>query len=741
MLRVTRRRPHAQFYAWVEDPKEVLLDWARRNPNWREQVRAPIDYDIFRSGNVVDAVAEAFEGRCAYCERQIGNSEGIGHFRPLHLSRRDSAASADHYSWLAYEWRNLFLICKRCDSAREEQFPVAGRRSPFLSTLDEIEATERPLLIDPTRENPLRHLSFLVSGECYPEKKSLKGEVTADVFRLNDENLVHERQNAIEYAISRWREIIEADNGLPNNFLEEGPFLGACRNVVARAVAEFGIRGLQVRPTSSFHRALYTLLTVVRPKERDRMLAAVDSLEASDRLRRSELRDRRSSRFTAYTAVPAAPSATITPTLRSEVKAVRVSNLRAIDKLEIRFPKLRSKKAGAPCLLLLGENSVGKSTCLSAIALALLGTREAAKLNLAYRDFGRSSGQDIWDLWGGETVSVEASFHDRVETAEFRYEPRREQFDGTEDLTAVVLGYGPHRYIATGETKRPSGPADKVRSLFDPRTPIPDPSPWLIELAETNREKFDEVARAIRGILPVGDNDKLVNDPVRGICVYAHTQLTPIIQLSEGYRSMFAMITDIGRSLLEYYPNLETARAVVLIDEIETHLHPRWKMRVMSTLRRAFPRVQFIATTHDPLCLRGMDDDEVIVLTRSETGGVQLMEDLPAIAGMKVEQILTSEYFGLSSTLDPDTELEIVKATAKIADDPSAAIGLHAADLVSKITVGDTATEQIIYEALLKFLLEREKPKNGLTSAARPAAVAAVVRALRAAKANKSATD
>ena len=740
MLRITRRKPRAQFFAEVENPKKMLLDWARRDRNEREQVRAPIDYDIFRAGYVVETVAKVFEGRCAYCEREIGVSEGIGHYRPVHLSR-DSTATPDHYSWLAYEWRNLLLICKRCDSIREERFPVLRHRSPFLATLDEIEATERPLLIDPTRENPLHHLSFLTTGECYPDNRSPKGLVTAAVFDLNDEFLLRDRRNAIEHAISTWREIIRAGNGLPHNFLDEGSFLGARRNVIARAVAEFGIEGLQVRPTSSFRRALFTLLNALRANDRDRMLAAVDRLEAHDKLMATELQSQPPLRLVDYTAGPVPPSPTIKPAFRSEIQAVRVSNLRAIDTLEIRFPKLRSRRAGAPCLLILGENSVGKSTCLSAIALALLGTKEATKLNLAYRDFGRSYGQDTWDLWGGEPVSVEVTFHDQAETAEFRYEPGREQIGGTEDLTTIVLGYGPHRYISTGEAKMSSGPARRVRSLFDPRTPIPDPSPWLIELAKTDREKFDEVARTIRGILPVGDDDKLVNDDTWGICVQAHTQLTPIMQLSEGYRSMLAVITDICRSLLEYYPNLETARAVVLIDEIETHLHPRWKMRVMSTLRRAFPRVQFVATTHDPLCLRGMDDDEVIVLTRSESGGVQLVEDLPPVAGMKVEQILTSEYFGLSSTIDPDTELELVRAASRVAADPAAAIGPQAAELVSKITIGDTATEQIIHEALLKFLLERERPKNGLTSAARPAAVTAVVEALRAAKTSKKAAD
>lgn len=740
MLRISRRKPRSQFFAETDNPKKILLNWARRDRSAREQVRAPIDYDIFRAGYVVDSVVKVFEGRCAYCERDIGNSEGIGHYRPVNLTR-EATATLDHYSWLAYEWRNLFLICKRCESIRQDRFPVVGHRSPFLATLDEIEVAERPLLIDPTRENPLHHLSFLTTGECYPDNRSPKGRVTAAVFDLNDEFLLRDRRNAIEHAVSTWREIIRTANGLPDWFLEGGAFLGARRNVIARAVAEFGIEGLQVRPTVSFRRALFTLLEALRPRDRDRMLAAVDTLEAHDKLRATELRNQQPLRLADYTAVPIPSSSTNRPTFRSDIQAVRVSNLRAIDSLEIRFPKLRSTRAGAPCLLILGENSVGKSTCLSAIALALLGTRAATKLNLAYRDFGRSSGQNRWDLWGGKPVNVEVTFHDQAETAEFRYEPGREQFGGTEDLATIVLGYGPHRYIATGEAKMSSGPAERVRSLFDPRTPISDPSPWLIELARNDREKFDEVARAIRGILPVGDDDKLVNDETWGICVQAHTQLTPIIQLSEGYRSMLAVITDICRSLLEYYPNLETAKAIVLIDEIETHLHPRWKMRVMSALRRAFPRVQFVATTHDPLCLRGMDDDEVIVLTRSESGGVQLVGDLPPIAGMRVEQILTSEYFGLSSTIDPDTELRLLRAAATITTDPAMVVGQQAANLVSQITVGDTATEQIIQEALLKFLLDRERPKNDLATAARPEAVAAVVHALRAAKANRNTDD
>jgi hypothetical protein len=128
--------------------------------------------------------------------------------------------------------------------------------------------------------------------------------------------------------------------------------------------------------------------------------------------------------------------------------------------------------------------------------------------------------------------------------------------------------------------------------------------------------------------------------------------------LSVGYKSVIAMVCDIIREMLHHYDNMEFASAVVFIDEIETHLHPRWKMQIMTLLRRAFPKIQFIATTHDPLCLRGMYDGEVFVLQRSASDQVERVMDLPSIRGMRSEQILTSEFFGLGST-DPETDARL----------------------------------------------------------------------------------
>src|SRR5262249_54095885 len=75
-----------------------------------------------------------------------------------------------------------------------------------------------------------------------------------------------------------------------------------------------------------------------------------------------------------------------------------------------------------------------------------------------------------------------------------------------------------------------------------------------------------------------------------------------------------------------------------------------------SSLRKALPRVQLIASTHDPLCLRGLRSGEVAVLRRGNDGRIFSVEDLPPIEGLRAEDLLTSEYFGLSSTLDPEIE-------------------------------------------------------------------------------------
>lgn len=98
-----------------------------------------------------------------------------------------------------------------------------------------------------------------------------------------------------------------------------------------------------------------------------------------------------------------------------------------------------------------------------------------------------------------------------------------------------------------------------------------------------------------------------------------NTQLYSFENLSDGYRNMLAMVADIAHRAARLNPHLaeETAMltpGVVLIDEVDLHLHPKWQRSVMHQLRSAFPNVQFIVTTHSPFIIQSLKSGEVIDL-------------------------------------------------------------------------------------------------------------------------------
>lgn len=100
--------------------------------------------------------------------------------------------------------------------------------------------------------------------------------------------------------------------------------------------------------------------------------------------------------------------------------------------------------------------------------------------------------------------------------------------------------------------------------------------------------------------------------------------------------------------------------ALVLMDEIDAHLHPAWQQSLIRKLSKIFPNVQFIATTHSPLIVGGMKPEQIIRFARDEDDKVvtYLINEEMTIG--RADQILSSDLFGLESTQTLTEELEVL---------------------------------------------------------------------------------
>jgi len=134
--------------------------------------------------------------------------------------------------------------------------------------------------------------------------------------------------------------------------------------------------------------------------------------------------------------------------------------------------------------------------------------------------------------------------------------------------------------------------------------------------------KLEAVRNAIAQFLPEFNNLRVRRSPLRMTIAKAGQELI-INQLSDGEKCLLAMAGDIARRLAIANPNLENplhGSGVVLIDEIELHLHPSWERRIIDSLTNTFPHCQFIITTHSPQVVSHVQPEAVYVLERAEHG-------------------------------------------------------------------------------------------------------------------------
>jgi cell division protein FtsZ len=130
--------------------------------------------------------------------------------------------------------------------------------------------------------------------------------------------------------------------------------------------------------------------------------------------------------------------------------------------------------------------------------------------------------------------------------------------------------------------------------------------------------------------------------------------------LSFGYQTITALIVDIASKMMTQYPESENPLSepvIILIDEIDLHLHPKWQRTVIDKLSFHFPKAQFIVTAHSPLIVQAAQDRNAnIVVCRKEGDRVVIDNNPESVKGWRIDQILTSDLFDVESSQSIEIE-------------------------------------------------------------------------------------
>jgi energy-coupling factor transporter ATP-binding protein EcfA2 len=355
------------------------------------------------------------------------------------------------------------------------------------------------------------------------------------------------------------------------------------------------------------------------------------------------------------------------------VKLVELSNIRLFkDTPTIDAPFPVPDPDQGQWIVVVGENGVGKTTLLRALGLALADPTVATRLLDENQPFVRNGGDGriAIDL---DTGPVEAIVRRDVRTEVIV--PA-----GNDKVTRPwVIGYGVRRGNARGEKDRAPewGPTGELHTLFDRPATLVNAVDWLLDLdrrvlnerrqygpepddgaPRLHAATWQSVERALKALLHV-----TAIEPEERHVMVTHPEFgrVRLDALSDGYLTTTGWVIDLMARWIQRQEDLREVvgrdllrqmTGIVLIDEIDLHLHPRWQMHIIDDVRRLFPRLSFVVTTHNPLTLQGARPGEIFIMRRGD-GRIELTQrDIRP--GHDVDRVLF-EQFGIMYTFDHET--------------------------------------------------------------------------------------
>lgn len=227
---------------------------------------------------------------------------------------------------------------------------------------------------------------------------------------------------------------------------------------------------------------------------------------------------------------------------------------------------------------------------------------------------------------------------------------------------------------------------DPAASLFSDKADLRNPEEWLLRLdyaaskpasdGDEREWRLQQVKELLLSVLPEEETSDIRFTSSGGTHPSPRVEFktpygwVPLRQLGYGYQTLITWVADFTNRMMERYPEPPGSLgepAVVLVDEIDLHLHPQWQRKLIGFLTDRFPNTQFIVTAHSPLVVQAAADANLAVLKR-EGDHVIIDNDVDNIRNLRVDQILTSDLFGLATARPPHIEpliLERIKLLSK----------------------------------------------------------------------------
>ncbi|RBQ31134.1 hypothetical protein CRU92_08155 [Arcobacter sp. FW59] len=311
----------------------------------------------------------------------------------------------------------------------------------------------------------------------------------------------------------------------------------------------------------------------------------------------------------------------------SNIKSIEIKNFYSIKNIDLE--NLANKKE----IYILGENGDGKSLFLQALTVGFKGVEEG----------------DVFNL-----VKSQKDYELKIEDS------NNVIYDSKENVYKNLFAYGANRNNNCQMKEDEAG----YLTLFHPSWDLKNPIEWLKYLdhseksGKTNIVSVESAKKLLQELL---NSDVEIDITPETVTFKEKGSFVNFEQLSAGYKGVITIITDLLVRLSENQPqvtNINEFKGIVLIDEVELHLHPKWKYNFVKRLRDIFPKIQFIMTTHSPTVLLGASKEAVFYKIYKEEGEVKISNQM-ANEGYTNNSLISSPLFDLGTITSRDYDKTI----------------------------------------------------------------------------------